>query len=244
MENFRTIRTLIVILTLTLFSLPVLVHADKRVKSDPDAPTAEQAKVLGWGPVKTPNRGKSPEFLVRGILLDITKEKEPKDTYTVKILPIEIVNNHQRVVTADNMVTGVDITLAIGKERLGDLQKGRLVEYNQYYTEEVEQTVGGAKMVAMTMHKEIQGYPKGPEPFLASGGFYPAQYKNALKAIEGNEDALKANPGVQSNLDYLATKSTDPELKTLANDAYVKLYGTSPTGKCTMAKATEAVTCK
>jgi hypothetical protein len=244
MENSRTLRTLTAFSLLMIFSLPCLVQADNRVKSDPDAPTAEQAKALGWGPVKTPNRGKSPEFMVRGILLDLTKAKEGKDTYTVKILPIEILNNHQRVLDAGNFVSGVEITLQIGKERLSGLQKGRLVEYNQYYTEEVAQTIGGAKMVNMTMHREIQGYPKGPEPYLANGGFYPIQYKNALKAIEGSEGSLKDNPEVKANLDYLASKSTDPELKTLAKDTYVKLYQSEPSGKCMMAKATDTVTCK
>jgi hypothetical protein len=243
-HHSKTLRGFIVFFIITLFAIPSLVQADKRVKADPDAPTDEQAKALGWGPVKTPNRGKSPEFMVRGILLELIKLKEPKDTYTVKILPIEILNNNQRVLTADNFVTGVEVNLQIGKEQLGDLKTGHLVEYNQYYTEAVEQSVGGAKMVAMTMHREIQGYPRGPEPYLAAAGFFPIQYKNALKAMDGNEDALRASPAVKANLDYLSSKSTDPELQTAAKDAYVKLYSSEPTGKCTLDKKTSIITCK
>jgi hypothetical protein len=239
----RNLRALALLSILTVFSVTSLARADTRVKNDPDAPTIEQAKALGWGPVRTPNRGKSPEYMVRGILLDLTKAKEGKDNYVVKILPIEILNNHQRVLGADNFVSGLEVTLQIGKERLGDLKPGRLVEYNQYYTEEVEQSIGGAKMVAMTMHREIQGYPKGPEPYLSAAGFYPIQYKNAIKAVEGNESALRDSPGVKTNLDYLSTKSTDPELKTMARECFMKLYQTDPSGKCMMSKGSSAITC-
>lgn len=236
-------RKFFIFILLALLAAPQWVRADARIKSDPDAPTNEEAKVLGWGPVKTPNRGKNPEFLVRGVVLEVQKAKEGKNTYDIKILPIEILNNHQRVLTFDNFQTGVDITLNVGKERLKDLEKGRLVEYNQYYTEEVEQTVGGAKMIAMQMHREIQGYPKGPEPFLETPGLYPVQYKNAIKGAKLYEGALKDDPEVKAHLDYLASSSKDPELKTIAKETYLEIYQVEPSGTCKLDKKTNLLAC-
>jgi len=204
----------------------------RKVAKDPDAPTNREAKVLGWGPVKTPNRGKNPEFMIRGVVLDIEKVKDRQNYYTLKILPIEILNNHQRVIGFDHFLTGVDIVLFLPKSKVSELKEGRMVEYNQYYTEEVEQAIGGAKMVAMTLHKDIQGYPAGAGAYLKLQGFYPIQYKNALKGAKLHKSGISGDQAIKANLDILATSSEDPELKTSARASYVEFFKSEPTGKC------------
>jgi len=242
-------KSLTVILTLGVFLMGLLLLPDaqarkKRVIKDPDAPTNREAKVLGWGPVKTPNRGKNPEFMVRGVILEVNKTQDKKgDYFDVKILPIEILNNHQRVLTFDNFTNGVDITLFLPDSKKKELKKGRLVEFNQYYTEEVEQSIGGAKMVAMTLHKDIQGYAAGPGAYLRKPGFYPVQYKNALKGIKLYQSGIRSDKDAKAGLDYLATKHTDPELKTIAKGTYVEIYEQDPSGKCNLVKATQSYAC-
>ncbi len=216
---------------------------------DPDAPSNEQAKVLGWGPVQAPNRAKNPEYLVRGVLLDIQDAKDAngkakKGWYTLKILPIEVLENYQRAITEIHMQSGLDVTLKIPADRLKELKQGRLLEYHQYYTEKVEETVGGARMVAMTYNQDIQGYPAGPGAYLKKPGFYPIQYKNALKGVKLYLDNIKTDKDVQAHLDYLATKSKDPELQSIAKNTYVEIYQGEPSGKCTVAQATSIVNCK
>lgn len=243
-------KSLTVLFTLGVFCMGLLIlpnaHARKqRVLKDPDAPTNREAKVLGWGPVKTPNRGKHPEYMVRGVILEVNKNKEKKgDYYDIKILPIEILNNHQRALTFDNFESGVILTLKLPDSKKNELDTGRLVEFNQYYTEEVEQTIGGARMVAMTLHQDIQGYPAGPAAYLKKAGFYPVQYKNALKGVKLYQGKMKSDQEAKAGLDYLATKGTDPELKTIAKSTFVEIYQQDPSGTCTLQKATDTFACK
>lgn len=234
----------LVLMAFVLFHLGEAKAA--KVLKDPDAPTNEEAKVLGWGPVKTPNRGKTPEFMIRGVILEVkdSETQKKKGWYDVKILPIEVLNNHQRVITFEDFKDGVTLTLNVPKPRLDELKEGRMVEYNQYYTESVEQTVGGAKMVAMTMHKEIQGYPAGPGAYLKKPGFYPIQYKNALRGLKIYSGNVKSDQEFKNHVDYLATKSQDPELKTIAKATYVELYAAEPSGNCSVDKKTETVNCR
>lgn len=244
-RNRRLMTLFTLALLLTSLSLITNASAKKAARGpvDPDAPTEEQAKVLGWGPVKTPNRGVRPEYLIRGVILDVQKAPEGKDLYTVSILPIEVLNNLQRDITFDHFQTGVNITIPIQKPRLKELKPGRMVEFNQYYTEEVEQSIGGAKMVAMSMHQEIQGYPAGPGAYLKKGGFYPIQYKNAIKGMKMYLESIESDKEVQNFMDYLATKSDDAELKTIAKATYLEVYNMEPTGKCDVDKTTQACTC-
>jgi len=55
------------IFAIGMANIPDAWAKKKRVLRDPDAPTNKEAKVLGWGPVKTPNRAKNPEFMIRGV---------------------------------------------------------------------------------------------------------------------------------------------------------------------------------
>jgi hypothetical protein len=242
MKRGITPLVLIVILFLS-FSLAPDAQA-KKVQADPDAPTNREAKVLGWGPVKTPNRAKNPEYLIRGVVLSVEKVKENKGYFTVNVLPIEVLDNHQRAITFENFKIGVPITMRIPEPRLKELKEGRMVEYRQYYTESVEQTVGGAKMVAMKFHQDIQGYPAGPGAYLKTPGFYPIQYKNALKGAKLYLGSLKSDAEVKNHVDYLATKSKDPELKTIAQTTYMELYSTPPTGRCNINDSTKTVACQ
>ncbi|MDX1386119.1 MAG: hypothetical protein R3257_00920 [bacterium] len=231
------------ILVLTFCLAPDALAKRKKVSADPDAPSNEEAKVLGWGPVQTPNRAKNPEYMIRGVILSVEKVKDSKGYFTVNILPIEVLDNHQRAITFDHFNTGIPITMAIPEPRLKELKKGRMVEYKQYYTESVEQAVGGAKMVAMQFHQEIQGYPAGPGAYLKTPGFYPVQYKNALKGVKLYLGNLKSDTDFKNHVDFLATKSQDPELKTIANTTYMELYATPPSGRCSVNNATKTVAC-
>lgn len=220
----------------------------QRVVKDPDAPTNREAKILGWGPVKTPNRAKNPEFLVRGVVTEVQELEEPKglkDHYQITILPIEVLNNHQRYVTFDQFQNGLEISLRIPKSKLKELKIGRLVEYNQYYTTEVEQSIGGAKMIGFTFHQDIQGYPASAAAYLRKPGFYPIQYKNALKGMQIYTENVQSDEDIKANLDLLASKSSeDPELQTIAKNTYLELYQTEPTGHCSLDKTTEKFVCK
>lgn len=241
----HTLSFLFVITLLTLSLMSLGSAEAKRVLRDPDAPSAEEAKVLGWGPVKTPNRGKSPEYLIRGVVLDIndSQTKRGKDWYDIKVLPIEVLNNHQRVITFDHFQNGITLTLNIPKPRFKELKKGQMVEYNQYYTESVEQSIGGAKMVAMTLHKDIQGYPAGAGAYLKKPGFYPIQYKNALKALKMYAGNVQSDPEFKNHVDYLATKSKDSELKTIAKATFLEMYSSEPSGQCKVNKTTDTISC-
>lgn len=239
----HTAFSILVLLTLTLIWTPPLDAKRKRVARDPDAPTNEQSKVLGWGPVKTPNRGKNPEFMIRGTLVSLEPVKDAPLTYTVNILPVEIINNHQRFLTMAEFRNGVTLTIKIPKVRAKELKKGRAVEFNQYYTEEVEQVIGGAKMVAMTLHQDIQGYPAGVGSYLAKPGFYPVQYLNALKGLKLYSGNIQNKDGVKAHLDILASKAKDPELKTQSQTSLIELFKAQPTGNCQEDKVTQTFKC-
>jgi len=241
-------KSLIALFTLAIFFIGMGLSPDadarrKRVAKDPDAPSDREAKVLGWGPVKTPNRGKDPEFLVRGILLDVKPIKEKKNYYDVSILPIEVLNNHQRYITFDHFNTGLNLQIWIAQPKLKELKKGLLLEYHQYYTEAVEQAVGGAKLIAMTLHQDIQGYPAGPAAYLKTPGFFPIQYKNAIKGIKEYQGDIKSDQDVKAHLDYLATQSKDPDLKLIATNTFVDLYDSQPTGSCKLDKVANKAAC-
>lgn len=219
-------------------------RGEKRISNDPDSATEREAKVLGWGPVKAPNRGKVPEFLIRGVVLDVGRAREQKGMHLIKILPIEIVENHQRAIDFSHFQNGYDLVLRIPSSKLKEIKKGRMLEFKQYYTEKVEQTIGGAKMVAMSLHQDIQGYPAGPSAYVKTPGFYPIQYKNALRGAKMSGGKIDNSSEVKAHLDYLATQSDDAELKTIAMNSYTELFGTAPTGTCKVNHSTKKVACR
>lgn len=217
---------------------------EKRISKDPDSATVREAKVLGWGPVKAPNRGKVPEFLIRGVVLEVGNAPEQKGLNFVKILPIEVLNNHQRAIDFTHFENGYDIIMKVPSSKLKEIKKGRMLEFNQYYTEQVEQAIGGAKMVAMSLHQDIQGYPAGPGAYLKTPGFYPIQYKNAIRGAKISGDNLGGDNEIKANLDYLATKSPDPEIKTIAMSSYTEIFGGQPSGACNLDQQTKKVACR
>ncbi len=231
--------------------IPQVAEAKKAAKvlKDPDAPTDEEAKVLGWGPVKTPNRAKRPEYLIRGVLLDIQEVKDAegktiKNNYTVAILPIEVLENHQREITFDHFNTGFKVDLMIPKPKMDELKKGKMLEFHQYYTVQTEQEQGAARMVAFVLHQDIQGYPAGAGAYLKKPEFYPVQYKNAIKGVQMDSGDIKGDEQVKAHLDHLATTAKDPELKESSRVVLMEIYQIEPTGKCKLDKTTQLFACQ
>lgn len=216
----------------------------RRVK-DRDKATPLEKKLLGWHDVKIPRRSRLDEIKLRGSLLSLEKadkdsvqqyeelffgtnpQKAKKrknhyfgrrkpNYYKVSILPIEVLDNPQRILTMDHMEKGFSFVVDLPKNKLKDLQVGHAVEFNQYYTKKELQSIGAAKMIAWVLTQDVQGYPAGLGAYLKKG-FHTLQYKNTLKSLQLFSGKFKNPQEAKQVLTQLAKSSKDQELKQLAN---------------------------
>ncbi|MFO1462764.1 MAG: hypothetical protein U1F66_03235 [bacterium] len=209
-----------------------------KISSDPDAPTVKENRLLKWGPVDPPDRGKSKEFFVRGIFVNMEPSKDGiKDTYELTLLPVEIVENEYRNITADHFASGMTVHAFLPKDLKKQFKQGAMVEVHNYYLLKEAQAIGHAKMIDFEFHSEIVPYPAGPAAYVKKGGLDPEQYLNALKGMEmfGNnpkDDELK------TGLDALASSSPNAEVKAKAAAMLSSLFGAQPSGRALLPAAT------
>ncbi len=213
---------------------------------DPDAPSIEESKVLGWGPVKAPARKNIPEFLLRGTLISIEKDEEKSGFYNVTILPVEAQNNKQRHINIEHFNTNVILSLALAEEQVKELKLGSLVQYNQFFERQVAQTIGNAAMVNYILHQDFKTYEAPPVEYITKAGYYPIQYRNAIKGLEMFKGKLAedANGSLKDALNYHASKAQDPALKSEATALFTKMFKSSPSGNCKENKETQSYICQ
>lgn len=209
-----------------------------KISSDPDAPTVKENRLLKWGPVDPPDRGKNPEFFFRGVFVDMTPtEGGAKDMYRVTFLPVEIVENEYRNVTHDNFVNGITIPVFMPAQLKKQVKKGGIVEVHEYYTTTEEQAIGHAHMIGFTYHQDILPYPAGPAAYVKQGGLDQEQYLNALKGMELYGDNPK-DGDLKKGLDALASSAPDPQVKEKATALLSSLFGAQPSGQAMLPAAT------
>jgi len=202
-----------------------------KISSDPDAPTVKENRLLKWGPVDPPDRGKKPEFFFRGVFVDMTPtEGGAKDMYQVTFLPVEIVENEYRNVTADNFINGMILPVYMPAQLKKQMKKGGIVEVHEYYTTAEEQAIGHAHMIGFTYHQDLLPYPVGPAAYVKKGGLDQEQYLNALKGMELFGDNPKDGE-LKTGLDALASSSPNPEVKAKATALLSSLFGAQPSGQ-------------
>jgi hypothetical protein len=205
------------------------------ISSDPGAATVKEHRLLKWGAVDPPDRGKSPEFFVRGTFVEFlpfldAENKERKDFYNMHILPVEVVENEYRSITFDSFATGMKIPVFMPKDLKKQFKPGGVVEVHLFYTTKEEQAIGHAKMIAFTYNEQIVPYPAGPAAFIKKGGLDQEQYLNALKGMEIYGDNPKDNE-LKVGLDALASSSPNPEVKSKATALLSSLFGAAPSGQ-------------
>ena len=202
-----------------------------KISSDPDAPTVKENRLLKWGPVDPPDRGKSKEFFVRGVFVDLTPSKDGiKDFYQMSLLPVEVVENEYRNITLDNFINGMTVSAFLPRDLKKNFKKGAVVEVHNYYILKEAQAIGHAKMIDFEWHSEIQPYPTGPSAYIKTGGLDPEQYLNALKGMEMFGDNPKSEE-LKIGLDALASSSPNAEVKTKATEMLSRLFGAQPSGQ-------------
>ncbi len=211
---------------------PAATGDNALISSDPGAPTVREHRLLKWGPVDPPDRGKSPEYFVRGAFMDLEpiEGENRKDFYNIVMLPIEVVENEYRVITFENFVTGMKIPAFLPKDLKKQFKSGAMIEVHNYYTTKEEQAIGHAKMIAFAYHQDIIPYPAGPASYIKKGGLDPEQYLNALKGMEiysGNPKDEQLKVG----LDALASSSSNLEVKNKATALLSSLFGAAPSGQ-------------
>jgi hypothetical protein len=213
-----------------------------KISSDPDSATVKEAALLKWGPVKVPQTGKEYDFFMRGVVLDISPIKDQKEFFTIKILPIEILENKERFITMDNYKSGVDITHRLAKQEMKDLKKGNIIEMKSWYETIDQGGTGHAKMVAYVYHADMLPYPKSAAPYVKLTDIEPEEQLNALTALE----LYSGNPkedGLKDALDALSS-SPNPDVKAKAAQLLSSLYSAQPSGTCKVDKVTKAYSCK
>ncbi|MCC7344665.1 MAG: hypothetical protein IT573_06970 [Deltaproteobacteria bacterium] len=204
-----------------------------KISSDPDAPTVKENRLLKWGAVDPPDRGKNPEFFFRGVYVnmeDMSKEGKGKDFWRLNILPIEVVENEYRNITMEHFMNGIKLPMYLPKKLKDQFKPGSVVEVHLFYTTKEEQAVGHAKMIAFTYNEQIIPYPAGPASYVKTGGLDPEQYLNALKGME----LFGSNPKdseVKVGLDALASSSPSGEVKTRAGALLSSMFGAQPSGQ-------------
>lgn len=202
------------------------------ISSDPGAATVREARLLKWGAVDPPDRGKSPEYFVRGVVMNLEpiEGENRKDFYNINFLPIEVVENEYRVITFDNFTNGMKIPSFLPKDMKKQFKDGAVVEVHNYYTTKEEQAIGHAKMIAFSYHQDIIPYPAGPAAYIKKGGLDQEQYLNALKGMEIYGDNNKDSQ-LKTGLDALASSSPNVEVKNKATALLSSLFGAAPSGQ-------------
>lgn len=206
-----------------------------KISSDPGAATVKENRLLKWTEVDPPNVGKNDQFFFRGIFVDSATyrgadNKEIKDTFTLTILPVSILENSERGITFEKFANGVEVVKLIpDKKWLGKFKKGNVVEVKQWYETVDQGGTGHAKMVGYIFHQDIVPYPVGPQAFLKTPGLDMEQYLNALKGLEMTSDKNPDNV-LKDSLDALASSATNPEVKSKAKDLLAQIFNAQPTG--------------
>ena len=203
------------------------------ISSDPGAPTVRENRLLKWGPVDPPDRGKSPEYFVRGAFVEflpLPEDDKRKDFYYMHILPVEVVENEYRVITFDSFTNGMKIPVFMPKDLKKQFKPGGIVEARLFYTTKEEQAIGHAKMIAFSYNENIIPYPAGPAAYVKKGGLDPEEYLNALKGMELYGDNPKDDQ-LKIGLDALASSSPNPEVKAKATALLSSMFGASPSGQ-------------
>lgn len=202
------------------------------ISQDPGAATVKENRLLKWGPVDPPDRGKSPEYFVRGVFMDIQPMEgdNRKDFYTLILLPVEVVENEYRVITFDNFANGMRIPAFLPKDLKKQFKPGGVVEVHNFYTTKEEQAVGHAKMIAFSYNQQLVPYPAGPAAYIKKGGLDQEQYLNALKGMEIYGDNPKDSE-LKLGLDALASSSPNTEVKNKATALLSSLFGAAPSGQ-------------
>ena len=209
------------------------------ISSDPGAATQKEHRLLKWSEVDPPDRGKNPEYFVRAVFLDLSDMPEgqrKKDTYMMKILPIEIVENEYRVITFDHFANGMEVPAFLPDSLKKQLKKGGVVEIHRFYTTKEAQVIGHAKMIDFTYNDQIVPYPAGPAAYIKKGGLDSEQYLNALKGMQ----AFGNNPkdgDLKKGLDALASSSPNPQVKDLAGQLLSSMFGAQASGQPLLAAA-------
>jgi len=207
-----------------------------KISSDPGAPTVKENKLLKWVEVDPPNIGKNDQFFFRGVVLDVVplkdaEGKDVKDAYTIKVLPISILENNERSIDLQEFLNGVDIVRSIpDKKWMKDIKKGNVIEIKQWYETVDQGGQGHAKMVGYIFHQDIVPYPVGSQAFIKTPGLQMEQYLNALKGLEMAEDK-NTDDLLKDSLDALASSATNPEVKSKAAALLSQLFNAQPTGK-------------
>ncbi|MCP5468605.1 MAG: hypothetical protein H7A32_04985 [Deltaproteobacteria bacterium] len=241
----KLVKNLLVLSGLLIYTLSLATDAlAKGNYKDPDAPSVEESQVLGWGPVKTPARKDIPEFLLRGTLVSIQEEEEKPGYYQVTILPVEAKKNSQRHINREHFDSNVTLSIHIPEEQVKNLKVGTLVQYNQYFERKVEQTIGNAAMVNYILHQEFTPYELPPVEYITKAGYYPIQYRNALKGLELFKGNFEKDKALKDALAYHALKAQDPNVKTEASELFTKMFKESPSGNCQESKETQQYVCQ
>lgn len=202
-----------------------------KISSDPDAPTVKEARLLKWGPVDPPDRGKKQEFFIRAVFVDLQEGKNvDKSTYDMTVLPVEVVQNEYRNVTLDHFNNGLTFTAFVPDALKKQLKKGQVVEINEYYSTKEEAAIGHAHMIDYTYHQDILPYPAGPAAYIKLGGLDQEQYLNALKGMEMFGTNPKSDE-LKTGLDALASSSPNSEVKSKATAMLSSMFGAQPSGR-------------
>lgn len=214
---------------------PAATGDNALISSDPGAATVKEHRLLKWGAVDPPDRGKSPEFFVRGVFMEFLPSigadgKERKDFYNISLLPVEVVENEYRVITFDSFANGMKIPVFMPKDLKKQFKPGAMVEVHLYYTTKEEQAVGHAKMIAFSYHEDIIPYPAGAAAYVKKGGLDQEQYLNALKGMEIFGDNPK-DEQLKVGLDALASSSPNTEVKNKATALLSSLFAAAPSGQ-------------
>lgn len=205
--------------------------AGGKISSDPNAATLKEASLLKWGAVKPPKRGKNFEFFARGVFMEATPVEGEKDNYTIKILPIEVLQNEQRYITMDAFTNGFTINRELDKKELKDYQVGKVIEVKQYYTTLEEGGQGHAKLVAYAFNQDVMPYPVGPAAYIKKAGLEPEQYLNALRGLEMSGEKSTDDTELKTGVDALASSAPDANVKTKAKELLAQIFSAQPSGQ-------------
>jgi len=202
------------------------------ISSDPGSATIKEAALLKWGAVDPPSKGKHDQFFFRGAFLEATPVEGQKNVYSLKFLPIAILENEERSITIDNYTNGVSVEREVADQKwLKSFKKGNIAEVRQYYEEAKEGGIGHAQMMVYTFHQDIVPYPVAAQSYVKTPGLEMEQYMNAMKSIELSDDKGGGDNLFKDALDSLASSAPSPEVKAKATELLASIFSAKPSGK-------------
>lgn len=169
--------------SLTLILINFFSLSSQGAKKQPLTPQVKQ--VLAMTDFAIPLRGKNPEFFVRGVIQSI--QAIGQGQYQVSLLPIEVLKNPQHYINPERFAQGLSVNIRIIPKAKKNLEKGNIIELNQYYIIH-EEGKGAARLVALEFKQEVKAYPASSAAYVKKEGLNSMQTINALLGLTYSSD--------------------------------------------------------